>query len=264
MEKEKIYQVDAFTSKLFGGNPAAVCVMQQWLPDELLQKIAAENNLAETAYVVKEENDYRIRWFTPSNEVDLCGHATLASSHILFNHLGYDKKEISFQSRSGILKVVKNGDLLTLDFPADVLTPMETPEEIKNAIHVNPVEVFKGQNMVLVILSSQKEIEELNPDLDLIKKVHHHGVVFSAKGNTVDFVSRCFFPNSGINEDAVTGSAHCAFTAYWAKKMGKEKFTAQQLSSRKGDLVCELKGNRVLISGNAVTYLEGEIEIPHP
>lgn len=259
--KQKIYQVDAFTSKLFGGNPAAVCVIQKWPSEELLQKIAAENNLAETAYVVNEENGYRIRWFTPSNEVDLCGHATLASSHVLFNHLGYNKKEISFQSRSGILKVVKNNGFLTLDFPADVLTSIEMPAEIINAIHVTPVEVFRGINMVLVILSSQKEIEDLNPDLELIKKVHPHGVVFSAKGNNVDFVSRCFFPNSGVNEDAVTGSAHCAFTVYWANKTGKQKFIAQQLSARRGDLVCELKGNRVLISGNAVTYLEGEIEI---
>jgi len=191
----------------------------------------------------------------------LCGHATLATAHVMYNHLNYSKPEINFHSQRGILSVRKNGNLLTLNFPNDKPVRIETPTEISESIAVVPVAVFKGTNMLLVELSSQKEIEELDPDIDLIAKAHRHGVIFTSRGNEVDFVSRCFFPNSGIDEDPVTGSAHTILTPYWAEKLVKMRLKARQLSKRGGELDCELIGDRVEISGKAVTYLVGEIEV---
>jgi len=260
--KLKIYQADAFTENLFGGNPAAVVPLEEWLPDELMQKIAAENNLAETAFYVPKGNDFHLRWFTPAVEVDLCGHATLATAHVMYNQLNYTKPEINFHSQRGILSVLRNGDFLTMNFPNDEPVRIETPKEISDAITVVPAEVLRGTNMLLVVLNSQQDIEELDPDIDLIAKAHRHGVIFTAKGNEVDFVSRCFFPNSGIDEDPVTGSAHTILTPYWAKRLGKAKLKARQLSKRIGNLVVELIGDRVEISGKAVTYLAGEMMIP--
>jgi PhzF family phenazine biosynthesis protein len=259
--KLKIFQVDAFTENLFGGNPAAVIPLEKWLPDETLQKIAAENNLAETAYYIPVGNDFHLRWFTPKVEVDLCGHATLATAHVMYTHLAYIKPQINFDSRSGMLSVQRNGDLLTLDFPKDEPEKIETPKSILDAITVKPAEAFKGKNFLLIVLNSQEEIEKLNPVIGEIAKAHRHGVIFTAKGNEVDFVSRSFFPNSGIDEDPVTGSAHCILTPYWSAKLGKTKLKARQLSRRVGNLDCELKGDRVEISGKAVTYLAGEIEV---
>ncbi len=259
--KLKIFQADAFTEKLFAGNPAAVCPLDKWLPDEVMQKIAAENNLAETAFYIPKENDFHLRWFTPAVEVDLCGHATLATAHVMFNHLGYGKPQINFHSMSGMLSVKKNGESITLNFPKDELHKTETPKAISDAIAVVPEEVFKGKNVLLVVLKSQKDLEEIKPKINFIEAAHPHGVIFTAKGNDVDFVSRCFFPNCGINEDPVTGSAHCILTPYWAAKLGKTKLTARQLSKRTGNLVCELIGDRVEISGKAITYLTGEIEV---
>ncbi len=259
--KLKIFQVDAFTEKLFGGNPAAVVPLEAWLSDDLLKKIAAENNLAETAFYVPKGDGFELRWFTPVVEVPLCGHATLATAHVMYNHLEYNKPQINFHSKSGMLAVRKNGELLTLDFPVDELNKIEIPKTISDSITVTPSEVYRGRNMLLVILNSQKEIEELDPNIDLVAQSHSHGVVFSAKGNEVDFVSRCFFPNSGIDEDPVTGSAHCISTPYWSAKIGKTKLTAKQLSCRVGNLICELIGDRVEISGKAITYLVGEIEV---
>jgi len=259
--KYKIFQVDAFTENLYGGNPAAVVPLDKWLPDERMQKIAAENNLAETVFYVPKENDFHLRWFTPTVEVDLCGHATLATAHVMYTHLGYNKSQINFDSRSGMLSVQRDGDCFTLDFPADKPERIETPQVILDAITVKPVETYKGKNFLLIVLDSQEQIEELNPVIEQIKKAHRHGVIFTAKGNEVDFVSRCFFPNSGIDEDPVTGSAHTMSTPYWASKLGKSKLSAQQLSKRKGHLECELVGDRVKISGKAITYLMGEIDI---
>jgi PhzF family phenazine biosynthesis protein len=259
--KLKIYQVDAFTENLFGGNPAAVVPLEKWLPENLMQKIAGENNLAETVYYVPKENDFYIRWFTPTVEVNLCGHATLATAHVMYTALGYNKPQINFDSRSGMLSVQKNGNLFTLDFPADEPEEIETPRVILNSITVKPEESFKGKNFLLIVLKSQKDIEELNPVIEQIMKAHHHGVIFTAKGNEVDFVSRCFFPNSGINEDPATGSAHCILTPYWSAKLGKTRLEARQLSKRGGSLTCELVRDRIKISGKAVTYLSGEIEI---
>lgn len=257
----KIYQVDAFTNKLFGGNPAAVVPLQQWLSDELMQNIAAENNLAETVFFVNEPAGYRIRWFTPTNEVDLCGHATLASAYVLFNLLGFADNKIEFQSRSGLLSVTKEGDLLTLNFPAGVLTPTELRSDVATALGAAPAELYWCKDDLVCVFNSQAAIENLNPDFEALKKISKHGVITTAQGDAVDFVSRCFFPSSGINEDPVTGSAHTRFTPYWAARLGKSKLTAKQLSKRGGDLVCELAGDRVLISGNATLFLVGEIYV---
>jgi len=210
--KLKIFKADAFTDKIFYGNPAAVCPLEKWLPDDVMQKIAAENNLAETAFYVPKENDFQLRWFTPAVEVDLCGHATLATAHTMFNHLGFGKSQINFHSKSGVLTVRKNGNMLTMNFPKDELNKIEIPELILKSIHVKPLECFRGRNVLLVVLNSQNDLEQIKPVIDLIKQAHPHGVIFTAKGNDVDFVSRCFFPNCGIDEDPVTGSAHTILT----------------------------------------------------
>ena len=254
------FLVDAFTKKVFGGNPAAVIVLENWLEENLMQTIAAENNLSETAFVVKENDAYRIRWFTPAAEINLCGHATLATAHVFYNHLNFSEPEINFQSKSGLLKVFKNNDLLTLDFPADVLAEIELSNEMKTAFGIIPSKAFMGKNIVLLVFANQSEIENLHPDFDTIKKIHPHGVNCTAKGNEVDFVSRCFYPNFGINEDPVSGSAHTTLPVYWKTQQNKNKFSALQLSKRKGTLWCELVNDRVLISGYAVAFSQGEIE----
>ncbi|MBE7173953.1 MAG: PhzF family phenazine biosynthesis protein [Williamsia sp.] len=262
--KISIYQVDAFSSKVFGGNPAAVCVLDEWLPDTLMQQIGAENNLSETAFLVKEGKDYHIRWFTPTAEVDLCGHATLASAHVLFQHLGFPGDKLTFHSKSGVLKVTSHkGKRLTLDFPAtppgQVLEP--APGAIADGLHIqNPV-VHKGPFDFMVVLPTQQEVEALQPDFKTLAQAGGRGVVVTAKGDEADFISRCFYPQTGIDEDPVTGSAHTMMVPYWAEKLGKKKLTAIQLSTRKGYLDCELKKNRVLMSGYAVTYLKGEIKV---
>ncbi|MGN6436733.1 MAG: PhzF family phenazine biosynthesis protein [Agriterribacter sp.] len=256
-----IYQADAFTSKVFGGNPAAVCPLTDWLPDELMQKIAMENNLAETAFIVQEPEGYRIRWFTPAVEVDLCGHATLAAAHIYFNHLGYAQNEIAFNSKSGRLTVArKNNGQLTLDFPADRFEPVtDIPAAITEGLGIEVKEVYKGKFDYMAVVESQSIIEQLNPDFRTIATLKSRGILITAKGNESDFVSRCFFPQSGIDEDPVTGSAHTLLVPYWASVLGKNNLTAIQLSPRKGHLDCELKGDRVLMSGYTVTFMRGEI-----
>ncbi len=256
-----IYQADAFTEKVFGGNPAAVCPLQEWLPNALMQKIALENNLAETAFIVRESNGYHIRWFTPTVEVDLCGHATLAAAHVFFNHLQYQEKEISFHSKSGLLKVMqqKNGQL-TLDFPRDHFEQITNPPfEIGEGLKIAVQDVYKGKFDYMVVTDSQQTVEKLQPDFKTLAHIKSRGVLVTAPGKESDFVSRCFFPQSGIDEDPVTGSAHTLLTPYWAGVLGKNKLTAIQLSARKGYLDCELSGDRVLMSGYVVTYMKGEI-----
>jgi PhzF family phenazine biosynthesis protein len=257
----KIYIANAFSEKKFGGNPAAVVPLSDWLDDKLMQQIAAQNNLAETAFIIPDGKNYFIRWFTPTVEVDLCGHATLASAHVMFQHLGYNREQIVFNSRSGLLQVVRNQDKITLDFPAD--EPEEARDEglIEKALGKKPIAVYTSRFDYLVVLEKQSDIEGLEPDLPLVNKLKARGLIVTAKGNEADFVSRCFFPQSGINEDPVTGSAHCVLTPYWAKQTGKSKMNAIQLSARRGWLDCELAGDRVLISGHAHTYLSGEIFI---
>lgn len=262
MNKIKIYQIDAFTNKVFGGNPAAVCVLDAWLPDAKMQQIGAENNLAETAFVVPDGEDYELRWFTPTVEVDLCGHATLAAAYVLFRYYHHPSDTIKFYSRnSGLLTVHKNNNELTLDFPADLIQPSETPEALITAFGKAPLETYKGKTDYLLIYPSQQDVAKFNPDINLVNSVNARGIIVSAPGKDVDFVSRFFCPQVGINEDPVTGSAHTTLTPYWSEKLGKKSLTAKQLSARQGELKCEYLGDRVKITGEAVTYLTGEIEI---
>jgi len=257
-----IYQVDAFTENIFEGNPAAICPLQSWLSDDQMQKIAMENNLAETAFIVPFEDAYHIRWFTPAVEVALCGHATLASAHCFYEQLGYDKDNIRFFSKSGWLTVTRttNGKL-TLDFPADYASETQAPAGIFEGLGISPTTVYKGKFDFLVELDNETAIAALTPDFRKLSNIESRGVLVTAKGDSADFVSRCFFPQSGIDEDPVTGSAHCLLTTYWNKKTGNSRFNAIQLSQRKGKLECELRGDRVLMTGSAKTYLKGEIYI---
>lgn len=258
-----VYIVDAFTDKLFGGNPAAICPLHEWLPDKTMQNLAAENNLSETAFIIEEDDHYRIRWFTPATEVKLCGHATLAGAHIFYTELHHAKEEVWFESHSGILKVVrKNQNTYTLDFPANPPENiLEIPDGLFNSLGIDDAPVFKTSFDYMVLLSSQQAIENLNPDFSALAKIKARGVIATAKGNDADFVSRCFYPQSGVNEDPVTGSAHTIMVPYWSKELGKNNLTAVQLSKRKGYLNCELNNNRVLMSGNAVTYMKGEYTV---
>ncbi len=259
MQQLPVYKVDAFTSELFGGNPAAVCPLEQWLPDALMQQLASENNLSETVFFVQENDHYHIRWFTPATEVKLCGHATLATAHILYTELGYTKDEILFNSLSGILKITSpEPGTYTLDFPAmtpDAIT--DIPTAMFEALGVAPCPVYKTNMDFMVVLSSQEAVEGLAPDFKLLSTVGGRGLIVTAKGNEADFVSRCFYPQSGIDEDPVTGSAHTIMVPYWAAVLNKTKMKAIQVSKRRGYLDVELSGNRVLMSGSGVTYLKG-------
>jgi len=260
--KHTLYQVDAFATEVFKGNPAAVCICDQWPDSKLMQEVANENNLSETAFAVPEQDYYEIRWFTPEMEVELCGHATLATAHVLFHHLDYPGTLIRFESvHSGTLNVSRKGTLLTLDFPADSMEEMVVPELIVTALQIPPLKAFRCRTDFMFVFASQSEIENMDPDYGLLAQVGGRGVIVTAIGNDVDFVSRFFAPQTGINEDPVTGSAHTALTPYWSRMLGKKKLTARQLSVRGGELVCEEKGDRVHISGHAITYLIGEIDL---
>ncbi len=256
--KIQLFQIDAFTENVFGGNPAAVCPLKEFLEPELLQKIATENNLPETAFFTKNSFGFDIRWFTPETEIDLCGHATLAAAHVLFNHYGFNKKQVVFDSKSGTLKVTKKGDMLCLDFPANNPDRVEPPAQLEAALGAKPLEVYKSRD-ILAIFENENEIKNITPDFELLKQIECMGVIVSSKGNNCDFVSRFFAPSVGINEDPVTGSAHTILIPYWAKKLNKNKMHAFQISKRRGELFCEHTGKRVLISGKAATYLIGEI-----
>mgnify|MGYP000269950988 FL=1 len=260
--KIAIYQVDAFTNERFKGNPAAVCPLAAWLPDAVMQHIAAENNLAETAFIVPAGHRYEIRWFTPTVEVDLCGHATLASAYVLFYELGYAKDQINFHSpRSGPLTVSRNGSVLALNFPVDQLIEIPVLSEHTMGLSQKPRAVFKGKTDYLFVYDSEAEIRALHPDFEALKIHPVRGIIVTAPGEKTDFVSRFFGPACGVNEDPVTGSAHTTLTPYWASVLGKTELTARQLSQRTGDLTCKLLGDRVQIAGEAVLYLRGEIEI---
>ena len=260
--KQRIYQVDAFTNRIFGGNSAAICPLGQWLSDEIMQKIAMENNLAETAFYVKKGEQYEIRWFTPTVEVDLCGHATLASAFVLFNYEGHFGDTIHFHShRSGSLIVTRNDEHLTMNFPSDVFESIELTDNITAGFNIKPGLAFKGKTDYLLIYDTEDQIKQLSPNLEIISKLAGRGVIVSAKGDKVDFVSRFFAPQSGINEDPVTGSAHTTLTPFWAKILNKKELTAIQLSERTGFLNCKYLDDRVEISGQCKLYLSGEIEI---
>ena len=260
--KITLYQIDAFAEELFSGNPAAVCVLDSWLDDSLMQQIAMENNLSETAFVVKDKKSYQIRWFTPMFEVNLCGHATLASAYVLFTYFEKNTSKIDFYShKSGALSVIKNGELLTLNFPADTIKPITPSQQMIEAMGIVPLESYEGKEDFLLIFDSQDQIVALSPDFRKLSKCGRRGVIVSAQGNTVDFVSRFFAPNCGVDEDPVTGSAHTTLIPYWSKKLGLKQMKAHQLSKRGGYLECQNLGKRVAISGNAVQYLKGEITL---
>jgi PhzF family phenazine biosynthesis protein len=260
-----IYQVDAFTDRPFAGNPAAVCPLESWLPAETMQAIAAENNLAETAFFIQRGgSEYEIRWFTPAVEVELCGHATLASAHVLYNHLGFAEEQIVFHSRSGPLRVSRATEgRLTLDFPARPPKPLAIhPDGLLDGLRATPLQMLAGPDLVC-LFSTEAEVRALHPDMAHLAKVEYRAVIATAPGtNGIDFVSRFFGPRVGVPEDPVTGSAHTTLVPYWAERLNKTTFHARQVSPRGGDLWCELRGDRVLMSGHAVTYLRGEIEVP--
>jgi predicted PhzF superfamily epimerase YddE/YHI9 len=258
--KLPIYQVDAFSHQLFKGNPAAVCSLDEWLPDELMQNIAQENNLAETAFIVPSSEGYEIRWFTPTMEVDLCGHATLASAHVGFYELGHMGDKIEFHShRSGPLTVTKRGVELVLDFPCDTIEQVAFDSICCSGLSKAPRAVYKGKTDYLFIYESEEDIRALQPDFEALKMHPVRGIIVTAPGEKVDFVSRFFGPACGVNEDPVTGSAHTTLTPYWASILGKTTMTALQLSQRMGSLTCTLIGDRVEIAGKSILYLRGEI-----
>ena len=258
--KLNIYQVDAFAEQVFEGNPAAVCPLEEWVSDDVLQKIAEENNLSETAFFAPENQGFKLRWFTPGAEVDLCGHATLAAAHVLYEHLGYSDPEITFSTRSGDLIVKKAAKGLAMDFPASMPEPVQSPENLVAGLGREPNEVLAAFDYI-VVLDSEDEIENLNPDFSTWMGLDLRGVVATAPGDHVDFVSRCFYPKLRVNEDPVTGSAHCELAPYWGKRLGLKELKAKQLSKRTGMVACTLVEDRVILSGNAVSYMQGHIII---
>jgi PhzF family phenazine biosynthesis protein len=258
--KIPIYQVDAFSDQFFKGNPAAVCPLNEWLSDDLMQNIAQENNLAETAFIVPSGESYEIRWFTPTVEVDLCGHATLASAHVVFHELGHTSDDVHFLShRSGPLMVSKRGDELVLNFPCDTIEQVALDSIHGSGLSKAPRAVYKGKTDLLFIYESEADILSLQPDFEALKMHPVRGIIVTAPGEKVDFVSRFFGPACGVNEDPVTGSAHTTLTPYWSSVLGKMTLTALQLSQRTGSLTCTLKGDRVEIAGKSMLYLRGEI-----
>ena len=258
--KLNIYQIDAFAKRSFEGNPAAVVPLEKWLDDEMLQAIAGENNLSETAFFVSSNEGFQIRWFTPNEEVKLCGHATLASAFVLFNILGYESESIKFESLSGPLFVTRENELLTLDFPKQQSRKCDTPEEIITGLGKTPGECLKNEDYI-VVFEHPEDVANIIPNHESLRKLPLRGVIVTAPSSEYDFVVRFFAPKYGIPEDPVTGSAFTQLAPYWAEKLEKKRFKAKQISSRGGEVLCELKGDRVLISGSAIKYLEGSIEI---
>ncbi|TQI71131.1 PhzF family phenazine biosynthesis protein [Gramella sp. Hel_I_59] len=258
--EHKIFQIDAFADKVFSGNPAAVCPLDQWLSDDILQKIAMENNLAATAFFIKQNEEYEIRWFTPTAELELCGHGTLAAAFVLFNYEKHDGNTINFYSkRSGSLTVTLERELISLNFPARNVEKIKISEEIKAGFNIRPKAAYKGKTDFLLEFENEDEIRGIIPVLSAISELKGRGVIVTAKGDKVDFVSRFFAPQSGINEDPATGSAHTTLIPYWAKQLNKNVLTARQLSARKGYLQCKYLNDRVEIKGRGRLYLTGKI-----
>ncbi|MGO8915159.1 MAG: PhzF family phenazine biosynthesis protein [Stellaceae bacterium] len=257
-----LYQIDAFTDRRFGGNPAAVVPLEEWLPDAVLQAIAAENNLSETAFLRREGEDYALRWFTPAVEVDLCGHATLASAYAIFRFLEPWREQVEFRTlKAGRLSVARRGDLLAMDFPARPPRPAAAPPGLAEALGKAPEAVLAARD-ILAVYARAEEVEALAPDISALARLDCYAVIATAPGSGgVDFVSRFFAPRQGIPEDPVTGSAHCTLVPSWAERLGKPALSARQLSQRGGALACELKGERVVIAGRCVLYLEGAITV---
>lgn len=256
-----IYTVDAFTDHVFGGNPAAVCPLTEWLPTQTMQQLANENNLSETAFFVKRtDGDFDIRWFTPELEIDLAGHPTLATAYVLFNELHYTEATIRFHSKSGLLTVTQKGEWMEMNFPARMPVTCDIPAHLLEGFNIQPKQVLRSRDYLLVY-ASQEEIEQVKPDFVQLNQVETLGIIITAKGNTADFVSRFFVPNSVIGEDPVTGSAHATLIPYWAKELNKTTLKAEQLSKRRGDIWCGIEGDRVTIAGKAILYMKGEYRL---
>ena len=256
----QIYQVDAFTTKPFGGNPAAIVPLTEWLPTATMQSIALENNLSETAFFVPDGDEYGLRWFTPTFEIDLCGHATLATAHVLFEVLNASGDTLKFQTKSGRLTVAREDGRLVLDFPSRPAAVCEAPEGLIEAIGKEPKEVLRARDYMLVY-GSEEEVLAIKPNFEALMNINTHAVIVTAAASDSDFVSRFFAPEVGVAEDPVTGSAHCTLIPYWAEKLGKTAMFARQVSARGGELHCELRGDRVKIGGNATLYMKGEIYV---
>jgi len=258
--KLPLYQLDAFSGRVFGGNPAAVCPLGDWLDDGLLQAIAAENNLAETAFFVRGPRGIELRWFTPTIEVDLCGHATLATAALILDHLGPERDAVAFETRSGRLMVQRDGEGFAMDFPADPPAPVEPCAGLVEALGAQPLEILAGRDY-LVRLADESTVRRLVPDLAALARVDRRGVIVTAPGQVYDFVSRFFAPGAGVPEDPVTGSAHCALAPYWSRELGKRELRAFQLSARGGEVLCAHLGDRVRLWGRCAFYLEGQITV---
>lgn len=258
-----LYVVDAFTERLFGGNPAAVCPLREWLPADLMQDIAAENNLSETAFFVPAGSEYEMRWFTPRREISFCGHATLASGHVLFRHIDLSLTRVAFRTQVGVLVVERRGDGIGLRVPAFPPRPCRDVPPVV-AAHLPPSggEVLAAREKYFLVLGSQRDVEAFRPDFDALETLHPYGLCITAPGDDVDFVSRYFVPSFGVPEDPVTGSSHATLVPYWAKRLGRTSLEARQLSRRGGRLSCRLEGETVRLAGRAVTYLEGTIRLP--
>lgn len=261
MAKLALYQVDAFTDRVFQGNPAAICPLDAWPSDALLQLIAVENNLSETAFFVNEGDEYALRWFSPVVEIDLCGHATLASAHVIFEYLTPGIESVRFRTRSGPVTVDKRGELLEMDFPSRIPEPCEAPERLVTGLGYRPVEVYRNRDY-LAVFENESQVAALRPNFMALTGVDCLGVIATAPGNEVDFVSRFFAPRAGIPEDPVTGSAHCTLIPFWAERLKKRRLRARQLSKRGGEIFCGHLGDRVIIGGKAVTYMVADIDVP--
>lgn len=259
--KLTMYQVDAFAEQVFEGNPAAVCPLECWLDDCVLQAIAEENNVSETAFFIPVGDAFELRWFTPVEEVDLCGHATLAAAHVLFKHMRYEKSQLTFLTRSGELVVRKHEVGYSMNFPAAPVAACVAPDALIAGLGHTPNELLAGFDYVAVY-STEEEIQALTPDFTKLQNIGLRGVVATAPGKEADFVSRCFFPKLRVNEDPVTGSAHCELAPLWAERLGKNTLIARQLSKRSGTLRCEIRGDRVMLVGNAADYMQAEIQLP--
>ena len=258
MKRFPLYQIDAFTDHPFTGNPAAVMPLQQWLPDDVMQAIAAENNLSETAFFVPEGDGFHLRWFMPVGEIDLCGHATLASAFVILTELQPDRDRVDFSSQSGPLTVTREGDRFCLDFPLRAPNPVPCPPGLAEALGVEVQEAWLTRDL-FALLEDETTVRELKPDMEALSRLEPTSFVVTARGTDCDFVSRCFAPREGIPEDPVTGSTHCVLIPYWARRLGKTKLTARQVSKRGGELFCEERGDRVQIAGKAVKVLEGSL-----
>jgi PhzF family phenazine biosynthesis protein len=259
----KLYQVDAFANEVFKGNPAAIVPLDRWLDDRTMQNIATENNLSETAFFIEEDGGFNIRWFTPLCEVDLCGHATLASAHVIFRHLAYGKKEIAFRSKTGMLRVFMNEGRYYLDFPSWAARPAHLNEDLADIFGKQPLEVYHYRDLLLVF-DSEDFIRKMKPDVDQMNRLKYLGCIVTAPAKDYDYITRFFAPNAGILEDPATGSAQCTLIPYWSARLGKKKMVAFQASKRSGILYCEHHDQRVYIGGYAIDYLEGTIHIPGP